>query len=208
MPIFEYFAKTPEAAAVFDAAMTSISTWESKAVVAAYDFTGIGTLLDVAGGHGLMLTTILKAHPKCVAFFSTSARDGQCAKRARDRRPGGRCQTVSGDFFASVPEGGDAYIMKHIIHDWDDERAIQILRTPSRSDAARRESDPPGFCDCRPVTPRTSASSSISRCWRSHRVAGSGRKRSSGTYCSDPGSNFRRVIPSEIHLSLVEGVRA
>src|SRR5437016_13676458 len=64
MPIFEYFAKTPEAAAVFDAAMTSISTWESKAVVAAYDFPGIRTLLDVAGGHGLMLTTILKAHKK------------------------------------------------------------------------------------------------------------------------------------------------
>ena len=64
MPIFEYFAKTPEAAAVFDAAMTSISTWESKAVVAAYDFSGISTLLDVAGGHGLMLMSILKTHKK------------------------------------------------------------------------------------------------------------------------------------------------
>src|SRR5262249_1715329 len=62
MPVFEYFAKAPEAAAVFDAAMTSISTLESKAVAAAYDFAGIRTLVDVAGGHGLMLATILKAN--------------------------------------------------------------------------------------------------------------------------------------------------
>src|SRR5213080_3769249 len=62
MPIFEYFAKMPESAAVFDAAMTSISTLESKAVVAAYDFSGINTLVDVAGGHGLMIVTILKAN--------------------------------------------------------------------------------------------------------------------------------------------------
>jgi hypothetical protein len=64
MPIFEYFAKMPQAAAVFDAAMTSISTWESKAVVAAYDFPGTGPLVDVAGGHGLMIMTILKANRK------------------------------------------------------------------------------------------------------------------------------------------------
>jgi O-methyltransferase/methyltransferase family protein len=64
IPIFDYFAKMAEAAAVFDAAMTSISTRESKAVVAAYDFPGIGTLVDVAGGHGLMIMTILKANKK------------------------------------------------------------------------------------------------------------------------------------------------
>jgi hypothetical protein len=64
MPIFEYFAKTPEAAAVFDAAMTSISTFESRAVAAAYDFSGVGTLVDVAGGRGLMIATILEANRK------------------------------------------------------------------------------------------------------------------------------------------------
>ena len=71
MPIFEYFGKMPEAAAVFDAAMTAISTWESKAVVAAYDFSGIGTLVDVAGGHGLMIKTILKANKSLAAYSST-----------------------------------------------------------------------------------------------------------------------------------------
>src|SRR5207237_8080917 len=69
MPIFEYFAKMPESAAVFDAAMTSISTWESKAVVAGYDFSGINTLVDVAGGHGLMLATILKANRKMLGIL-------------------------------------------------------------------------------------------------------------------------------------------
>ena len=82
MPIFEYFAKMP----VFDAAMTSISTWESKAVVAGYDFSGINTLVDVAGGHGLMLATILKANRKMrgiLLTFRTSPLGPPHCSRAR-----------------------------------------------------------------------------------------------------------------------------
>ena len=96
MPIFEYFAKMPEAAAVFDAAMTSISTWESKAVVAAYDFPGIGTVVDVAGGHGLMIMTILKANrrmrgilidlPHVTAGAATLLRSGGVADRCQVQR--------------------------------------------------------------------------------------------------------------------------
>ncbi len=107
MPIFEYFAKMPESAAVFDAAMTSISTLESKAVVAAYDFSGINTLVDVAGGHGLMVATILKANRRMrgILFDLPHVTAGATALL----QSGGvadRCQIVSGDFFASVPEGG------------------------------------------------------------------------------------------------------
>jgi len=106
MPIFEYFAKMPESAAVFDAAMTSISTLESKAVVAAYDFSGINTLVDVAGGHGLMIVTILNANRRMrgILFDLPHVTAGATAVL----QSGGvadRCQIVSGDFFASVPEG-------------------------------------------------------------------------------------------------------
>src|SRR5438477_10409052 len=100
MPIFEYFAKMAESAAVFDAAMTSISTLESKAVVAAYDFSEINTLVDVAGGHGLMIMTILKGNrrmrgilfdlPHVIAGASALLQSGGVADR---------CQIVSGDFF-------------------------------------------------------------------------------------------------------------
>src|SRR5437762_1861192 len=106
MPIFEYFGKMPESAAVFDAAMTSISTLESKAVVAAYDFSGIDTLVDVAGGHGLMIMTILKGNrrmrgvlfdlPHVTAGATALLESGDAADR---------CKIGSGGFFASVAGG-------------------------------------------------------------------------------------------------------
>src|SRR5438477_4858916 len=121
MPIFEYFAKDREAAAVFDGAMTSISTWESKAVVAAYNFSGIRTLVDVAGGHGLMIMTILKANRNMRGIlFDLPHVTAGAAALLQSRGVADRCQILSGDFFTSVPEEGDAHIMKHIIHDWDD----------------------------------------------------------------------------------------
>jgi O-methyltransferase domain/Dimerisation domain len=129
MPVFKYFAKMPESAAVFDAAMTSISTWESKAVVAGYDFSGINTLVDVAGGHGLMLATILKANRKMrgILFDLPHVVAGATAL-LQSAGVADRCEIVSGDFFASIPEGSDAYIMKHIIHDWSDEHCRTILK--------------------------------------------------------------------------------
>lgn len=104
MPIFEYFAKMPKAAAVFDAAMTSISTFESKAVVAAYDFSGVSTLVDVAGGHGLLIMTILKKNRKMggILFDLPHVTAGAPAL-LQSRGVADRCQIVSGDFFALTP---------------------------------------------------------------------------------------------------------
>ena len=181
MPIFEYFAKIPESAAVFDAAMTSISTFESKAVVAAYDFSGINTLVDVAGGHGLLIVSILKANRRMrgILFDLPHVTAGATALL----QSGGvadRCQIVSGDFFASVPGGCDAYMMKHIIHDWDDERATRS------SETATARCSPAGNClssmrSSRPATARTLANSWISRCWCSRHEAESALRQSSGS---------------------------
>jgi hypothetical protein len=127
--VFPYFAANAEAAKIFDRAMTSLSNLAIKAVVDAYDFSDIETLVDVAGGHGRLLTSILHAHPsiKGVLFDQPHVLEG-----AKDSDQisavGKRCELVGGDFFASVPAGADGYIMKHIIHDWDDERALKILR--------------------------------------------------------------------------------
>lgn len=136
--VFPYFAANPEAAKIFDRAMTSLSNLAIKAVVEAYDFSEIETLVDVAGGHGRLLTTILEANAgvKGVLFDQAHVLEG--AKDSEQINSlGARCELVSGDFFVSVPGGADGYIMKHIIHDWDDDRALMILnniRTAMRDD--------------------------------------------------------------------------
>lgn len=127
---FEYLEKHPDERRVFGEGMTSVSFTESPAIVAAYKFSGIRTLVDVGGGHGSLLSTILKANPKLngVLFDQPSV-----TTRARQDRHvtaksiAERCTLESGDFFEAVPKGGDAYIMKRVLHDWDDERCAKIL---------------------------------------------------------------------------------
>jgi hypothetical protein len=131
---FDYLAENPAPAQVFHNAMTSFSASVSAAVLNAYDFTGISELVDVGGGHGLLLASILKKYPEMSGglFDAPSVIDG--AKEVIDAHGvSRRCEIVGGDFFASVPAGGDAYIMKHIIHDWEDERALTILQNCHRA---------------------------------------------------------------------------
>jgi hypothetical protein len=124
--VFEYFEKNEEAGRIFDRAMTSFSNVATKAVVEAYDFSGIETLIDIAGGQGRMLNGILMAYPSIKGVLFDLPHVIANARQATTFD--GRCEYKTGDFFVSVPSGGDAYIMKHIIHDWDDERAITILK--------------------------------------------------------------------------------
>jgi hypothetical protein len=133
MNAFEFFTKEPAAAKTFDEAMTSNTAGQSAAVVASYDFSGIGTLVDVAGGQGALLAAILDKNPsiKGVLFDMPHVVPAATASFAK-RGLAARTQVVPGDFFESVP-AGDAYIMKHIIHDWDDERCVKILSSCRRA---------------------------------------------------------------------------
>lgn len=134
MPIFEYIGKHPEAAQIFDRAMASLSAGEAPAIVDAYDFSGIGTLADIGGRQGVLLRTILGFHPGMtgVLFDRPDAVEGVEA-RLREDGLADRCTVVAGDFFESVPSGADACLMKYVIHDWDDERSLAILRTCRRA---------------------------------------------------------------------------
>jgi ubiquinone/menaquinone biosynthesis C-methylase UbiE len=127
--VFPYFAANPQASLIFDRAMTSLSNLAIKAVVEAYDFSGIATLVDVAGGHGRLLTAIMRANQslKGVLFDQVHVISG-AREGIKEQGVDSRCELVSGDFFEAVPAGADGYIMKHIIHDWDDERALKILK--------------------------------------------------------------------------------
>jgi hypothetical protein len=128
MPVFEYFARDPRLSAVFNNAMTSWSGPTVAAALKAYDFSGIRVLVDVAGGHGFVLASVLRQYPamRGVLFDLEHVITG-AAPVVEAAGVSDRVQMASGDFFESVP-AGDAYIMKNIIHDWDDERAVVILR--------------------------------------------------------------------------------
>jgi hypothetical protein len=127
-PVFEYFKTRPVEAAEFNQCMTDLSTVDSPAVVDAYDFSGIGSIVDIAGGHGLLLATILARNPHLKGTLYDLPHVVEGAKNAALKPFLDRCSLASGDMFSSVPAGADAYIMKHIIHDWTDEQCIQLLK--------------------------------------------------------------------------------
>jgi hypothetical protein len=132
--VFPYFAENAGAARVFDNAMTSLSKMVSKAVVEAYDFSSIRKLADIAGGHGSLLAAILRAnsHLKGLLFDVPQVIAGARAY-VEAEGVGHAIELASGDFFVNIPEGADAYMMKHIIHDWDDARALAILKNCHRA---------------------------------------------------------------------------
>jgi hypothetical protein len=132
--VFPYFAEHAEAARVFDNAMTSFSRMVAKAVVAAYDFSSVGKLADIAGGHGSLLAAILRANPQMRGLlFDVPQVIAGAPGLLEAEGVSERCELATGDFFKSVPVGADAYLMKHIIHDWDDARALAILKNCHRA---------------------------------------------------------------------------
>ncbi len=108
--------------------MAAQTVTEARAVLEAYDFVGIDTLVDIGGGVGTLLAAILDAHPSMRGVLYDQS---HVVVDARERLTGAgvvdRCRAVGGDFFESVPAGGNAYILKHILHDWDDDDCQRIL---------------------------------------------------------------------------------
>ena len=126
---FEFFGRDPRVNEIFQAAMTDFSVMTARAVVEAYDFSGINRIVDVGGGHGTLLSAVLSALPEAtgVLYDLPEVIEGADANlKACGQFK--RIEKVSGSFLDSVPDTADAYIMKHIIHDWDDARCIQLLK--------------------------------------------------------------------------------
>jgi len=127
--IWKYFQQNPDDAAVFNNSMSNMTAAVNEAITSLFDFSQFGTVVDVGGGHGGLITAILNKNPelKGVLFDAPEVIEGA---RPKIEAAGlaDRVETVAGNFFQAVPEGGDAYIMKWIIHDWDDEKSNTILR--------------------------------------------------------------------------------
>jgi len=130
---WDYLSGNPAAAAIFNDGLTAYTAQVAAAVVGAYNFAPFHTLVDVGAGHGTLMAAILAATPHLdgIVFDLSHAAEG--AKRTLEAAGlTARCQVMTGDFFEAVPEGGDAYLLSHVIHDWSDERALAILRNCHR----------------------------------------------------------------------------
>lgn len=129
-PIFDYLGEHPEKARIFDAAMVGIHGRESDIILDAYDFSQFGVIADIGGGNGSQLTGILQRNPTMQGILFDLP---HVIEAARDRIASAdisdRCQLAGGSFFEAVPEGADAYLLRHIIHDWNDEKALTILQS-------------------------------------------------------------------------------
>jgi hypothetical protein len=130
----EYLSTHPEAAAIFNAGMTGLTAPITAAVVAAYDFSSFGTIADIGGGNGTLIAAVLEANPEArgIVFDLPHVRD-DAQQRLAAAGMGDRCAFVGGDFFEAVPDGADAYLLKWILHDWDDRRCVAILRCCRRA---------------------------------------------------------------------------
>jgi hypothetical protein len=138
--LFEYLASHPEAGAAFNAGMLGNSPDHARLVAATYDFSKMNVVVDVGGGRGRLLATILERYPRLRGILFDQPHVIEDARQILEEvGVVDRCELVGGNFFDAVPAGGDAYVLRNIIHDWDDDQAVTILMSCRRSmtDGAR-----------------------------------------------------------------------
>ncbi|HXG18211.1 MAG TPA: methyltransferase [Methylomirabilota bacterium] len=129
MGFFDYLTQHPEAGAWFDRGLANFATVENAAIVGCYDFGQCRRIVDVGGGQGGFLMEVLKAFPSVTGVLYDRPQVIQEPAYLTAAGLMHRCEVVGGDFFQSAPGGGDVYVLKRILHGWDDERSVQILRT-------------------------------------------------------------------------------
>jgi hypothetical protein len=204
--VFDYFATHTEEAEIFNRAMTDMSAVSAPAVVEAYDFSGFRTIADIAGGHGLLLSQILKATPALSGILFDMPQVISGAGTIIEREGvAERVEKVAGDFFRSVPRA-DAYIMKHIIHDWDDERSVKIL-----SNIRRAMTDSGKVLIVEVVVPEGNEPH-FSKVMDLEMLASpGGLERTAKEYdalLAEAGLKLTRILPTKSPFSIIEAVKA
>ena len=206
MPVWKFFEQNPENAKTFNDAMTGLTLAVNDAVLSSYDFSYISKIVDVGGGHGSLIASILTANPKMkgVVFDAPSVAAG-AQNRIEVEGIANRCEVMAGDFFQSVPGSGDAYILKWIIHDWDDERSIEILKNCHRAMTKNGK-----LLLVEAVVPRGSEPHFSKFIDLNMLVMTSGRERTENEYrtlLETSGFKLTRIIPTESAMSVIEGER-
>ncbi|WP_348245003.1 methyltransferase [Leptolyngbya sp. DQ-M1] len=199
MPVWDYYAQHPEAGKVFSQSMTSMGTAIAEAVAASYDFSEFRTIVDVGGAQGSLISAILRSHPhlKGILFDLSEI----IATVSVDEN----IQPVAGNFFESVPTGGDAYLMRWIIHDWDDEKSSIILRNCHRA-----MSDQSKLLLVEGIIPPGNEPAPVKLIDVIMLLMTGGRERTEAEYRSllrSNGFELTRVIPTPSMLSIIEAVK-
>lgn len=202
--------RTPGEDEAFDAAMADFTRLVAVAVASVYDFSPFKRLVDVGGGNGALMIGILKANPilRGIVFDQPAAAERAKAQLAQHGLAE-RCQAIGGDFFKEVPSGGDAYILKHVIHDWDDERAVAILKNCHKAMTAQGklliiEGVYPSRID-QSAESLGAAANDVNML-----VSTGGRQRSESEFRSlyeAAGFNLTRIVPTVARVGIIEGVR-
>ncbi|MGH7177128.1 MAG: methyltransferase, partial [Tepidisphaeraceae bacterium] len=208
---FTLMAQDPEQAAIFDKAMATFAPQTAAAVAAAYDFSVFEKVADIGGGNGSLLIGILKANPGLRGMVFDLA---HVVERAKDQVTAAgiadRCEVVAGNFFDEAPSGADAYLLKHVIHDWNDERATAILKNcrasmPPSGKLLIVEGVYPARIDQSPES-RGATANDVNML-----VATGGRQRSEAEFrdlFAASGFRLTRVVPTQARVCVIEGERA
>jgi precorrin-6B methylase 2 len=207
--IFEDPQRTPEEEAIFDAAMADLTRLITAAVTSVYDFTPFRLLIDVGGGNGALMIGILNANPTLHGIvLDQAAAIDRAKKQIEDNGLTARCQVVAQDFFKEVTTGGDAYILKHVIHDWDDESAVRILKNCHQAMGEQGklliiEGVYPARID-QSAEGRGTAVNDVNML-----VSTGGRQRAEAEFRSlyeAAGFILTRIVPTPARVSIVEGI--
>jgi hypothetical protein len=202
-PLYAYLEQHPVAAAVFHDAMSSFSRQETAAILAAYDFAALTSVVDVGGGQGGLLAALLTAHPhlRGVLFDRPEVIAGALPELVHGSLSQ-RSTLVGGDFFASLPAGGDCYLLKSVLHNWDDRRCAAILRV------CRAAIAPEGrLLVLERVVPAGNTPSEAALFDINMLVVGGGRERTEQEYAAclaAGGFRLGRVLPTASPLSVIE----
>ncbi len=204
--VFEFLKQHPAEGQIFNDAMTELSMIDGPAVADAYNFEGIHSIVDIAGGHGFLLATILERNPHLRGTLYEAPHVVEGAASGPLKPMMERCTLASGDMFSSVPADADAYILKHIIHDWPDDLCIQLLK------ACRKGVNPGGklLVVDNVIHPGNDFSSGKFLDLQML-IFPSGCERTEKQFCNlfaDSGWQLSRIIPTAASDSIVEGVPA
>ena len=211
MGVWQHRAQHPEKAKRFDEAMANLIGVYNAAVLASYPFSTIEQVVDVGGGDGSLLVILLQANPKMKGVLFDLPHVAERAKqRIADAGLTGRCEVMAGDALTSVPGGGDAYILSRVIHDWDDNHAVTILKNCHRAMTEQGK-----LLLIERVLPVRVESSSAAQALvlsdLNMMVMNGGRERTEVEYrVLSEASGFRltKVTPTQSAMSVIEGARA
>jgi predicted O-methyltransferase YrrM len=206
-PLYEYLKDHPPAAAQFHQAMSAYSARELAAIRQAYDFSGATRVVDIGGGHGVLLAALLQAHAHLSGvLFELPTAIAEARRRLADAGLADRASCVAGDFFTAVPTGGDLYLLKSVLHNWDDAASCHILHSCSRAmgEGAR-------LLVIERVIPTANAPSEAKLFDINMLVVTGGKERSLSEFAAlfrSAGLALTRIVETASPLSLIEGVRA